>query len=134
MRDSELVKTACEAMKKAYAPYSGFYVGASLLCSDGSVYSGCNIENSSYGASNCAERTAIFKAVSDGKRDFEAIAVVGGKGGDIRDICPPCGICRQVMSEFAGNGLRVILYDGKKTESVRFSELLPHSFTKENLE
>ena len=120
MTDSELVKTACEAMKKAYAPYSGFCVGAALLCSDGSVYSGCNIENSSYGAANCAERTAIFKAVSEGEYNFAAIAIVGndkntpiGQG----DFCPPCGVCRQVMTEFCTKDFEIILardYDDYK--------------------
>ena len=86
--------------KFAYVPYSGFTVGAALLTKSGKVYLGCNIENAAYGPSNCAERTAIFKAVSEGEREFAAIAVVGGKDGNAADIFPPCGVCRQVMQEF----------------------------------
>jgi cytidine deaminase len=133
MTDIQLAEAACAAMKRAYAPYSRFLVGAALLCADGSVYTGCNVENSSYGATCCAERTAVFKAVSDGKRSFSAIAVVGGADGKINGFCPPCGICRQVLSEFAAEGCRVILYDGEKTKSASFDEFLPHSFTKDNL-
>jgi len=134
MRDMELIIAAMDAMKSAYAPYSGFTVGAALLSASGEVYTGCNVENASYGACNCAERTAVFKAVSEGERDFRAIAVVGGKGGSVRSYCPPCGICRQVLSEFAGDDFRVLLYDGKNTKMLALSELLPHSFAKNNLE
>ena len=95
-----LLEEALKARKAAYAPYSGFQVGAALLCADGSIYTGCNVENSSYGAACCAERTAFFKAVSEGKRSFRAIAVVGGKKDEeVLEVCPPCGICRQVMRE-----------------------------------
>ena len=97
---SILVKTAKDAMMKAYAPYSHYYVGAALLTEEGKVYTGCNIENSAYSPTNCAERTAFFKAVSEGERDFEAIAVVGGYEGNVEVFFPPCGVCRQVMSEF----------------------------------
>ena len=100
MTPEELVRQALAAMKFAYVPYSGFTVGAALLTKSGKVYLGCNIENAAYGPSNCAERTAFFKAVSEGEREFSAIAVVGGKDGDAADIFPPCGVCRQVMQEF----------------------------------
>lgn len=95
----ELFKKAAEARLKSYSPYSGYSVGAALLCSDGSVYTGCNIENAAYTPTVCAERTAFFKAVSDGRRDFCAIAVAGGKDGV--DACTPCGVCRQVMRSSA---------------------------------
>ena len=133
MTDMELVSAALTAMKSSYAPYSHFNVGAALLCADGSVYLGCNVENASYGACNCAERTSVFKAVSEGKRKLSAIAVVGGPHGCVRELCPPCGICRQVLSEFAGADFRVILYDGEKTESHTLSSLLPLGFSSENV-
>lgn len=104
-----LIAAAVEAMGHAYAPYSGYKVGAALLCADGTVYGGCNIENGSYGATNCAERTAFFKAVYDGHRDFSAIAVCGGKDGIISDVFPPCGICRQVMREFCEDNFKIYL-------------------------
>ena len=89
--------------ESAYAPYSGFRVGAALLAKSGKIYLGCNIENAAYGPSNCAERTAFFKAVSEGERTFDAIGIVGGKGEERGDqMCSPCGVCRQVMMEFAG--------------------------------
>ena len=100
MSDKELMQAAVKARKMAYAPYSGFFVGAALLTKDGKVYTGCNIENASYTPTNCAERTAFFKAVSEGERAFEAIAVVGGKGEELSELCAPCGVCRQVMTEF----------------------------------
>ena len=90
MKDMELINAALGAAERAYAPYSGFFVGAALLCKSGAVYTGCNVENSSYGAACCAERTALFKAVSEGEREFAAIAIVGGKGGKVRAFCPPC--------------------------------------------
>ncbi len=134
MSDRELINLALGAMQNAYAPYSGFFVGAALLCADGSVYTGCNVENATYGAANCAERTAVFKAVSEGKRDFKVIAVVGGKGGSVGSFCPPCGICRQVLAEFAKSDMRVLLFDGENTKSFGLSELLPLSFTGESME
>ena len=125
MTDTELLEIADTAMKNAYAPYSGFSVGAALLCTDGTVYTGCNVENASYGASNCAERTAIFKAVSEGHRDFSAIAIVSSGGGETY----PCGICRQVMAEFAPN-LRVILRNPEKeTVSYNFKDMMPYIFS-----
>lgn len=125
MNDEELLAIADKAMENAYAPYSEFKVGAALLCSDGTVYTGCNIENGSYGATNCAERTAIFKAVSEGRRDFTAIAIVSSGGGETF----PCGICRQVMGEFSPD-IRIILRssDGKPV-SYNFKELMPNFFT-----
>ena len=125
MTDTELLELADNAMKNAYAPYSKFSVGAALLCSDGTVYTGCNVENASYGASNCAERTAIFKAVSEGHRDFSAIAIISSGGGETY----PCGICRQVMAEFAPN-LRVILRNTEKeTVSYNFKDMMPYIFS-----
>lgn len=133
MNDMELIGAAMGAMKGAYAPYSGFFVGAALLCENGEVYTGCNVENASYGATCCAERTAVFKAVSEGKLKYKGIAVVGGKGGDIRSFCTPCGICRQVLAEFAKEDFFTLLYDGQKTQRLALAELLPHSFTGKNL-
>ena len=129
MTDRELYEIALGMLPRSYAPFSKFRVGAALLTKDGKVYTGVNIENSSFGGTICAERTAFVKAVSEGDKEFSKVAIASS-GGEAW----PCGICRQVMSEFAGNGLRVILYDGKKTESMSFSELLPYGFTKENLE
>ncbi|MGN0429074.1 MAG: cytidine deaminase [Acetatifactor sp.] len=126
----ELIQTALDARKNAYAPYSHYQVGAALLSSDGTIYSGCNIENASYGATNCAERTAFFSAVSEGKRDFLAIAITGGlEGEEISDYAVPCGICRQIMQEFCGDDFQVIV--AKSTEDFRqypFSEILPFGF------
>lgn len=126
----ELIQTALDARKNAYAPYSHYQVGAALLSSDGTIYSGCNIENASYGATNCAERTTFFSAVSEGKRDFLAIAITGGlEGEEISDYAVPCGICRQIMQEFCGDDFQVIV--AKSTEDFRqypFSEILPFGF------
>ncbi len=130
----ELVSLACEARMKAYSPYSDFCVGAALICSDGEIYTGANIENASYGACNCAERTAIFKAVNDGRQDFSAIAIVGAKRGEeIASFCAPCGICRQVMAEFCSADLEILLYDGNVIKTYTLGELLPESFNKDNL-
>ena len=115
-------------------PYSHFAVGAALLCKDGTVYQGCNIENAAYPATNCAERTAFFKAVSEGRRDFAAIAVVGGPAGEApAAFCPPCGVCRQVMREFCGADFTIVLSDGGKIQAYTLEELLPCSFGPENL-
>ena len=130
MDNLELVNKAKEAMKKAYAPYSDFKVGAALLTKSGKVYLGCNIENAAYSPSNCAERTAVFKAVSEGEKDFEAIAIVGGKSGVIEDFCPPCGVCRQVLSEFCNGDFKVILAGkGDDVKVYTLAELLPESFS-----
>ena len=124
MSDKELMDMAVEAKNKAYCPYSRFHVGAALLTKSGKVYLGCNIENSSYGATNCAERTAIFKAVSEGERDFEAIAVAGDS---VDDYTYPCGICLQVINEFMPEG-RVILSKNDEVKSFALNELLPYGF------
>lgn len=125
----QLIKEAERAREYAYAPYSDYSVGAALLCNDGRVYRGCNIENVSYPAGNCAERTAIFNAVSNGSKDFCAIAIVGGKNGQKPDDCPPCGICRQVLSEFCDDDFCVILSKGENHYKLyHLSELLPLQF------
>ena len=129
MTDEKLVVLAKEAMKNAYAPYSHFQVGAALLAKDGRVFTGCNVENASYGATNCAERTAVFKAVSEGCREFDAIAIVASSG----DFISPCGICRQVLAEFMPEG-KVILdshENGMVTYLVR--ELIPLGFTAKDI-
>ena len=128
MTNQALIDSAREALKNSYSPYSEFKVGAALLCSDGSVYSGCNIENSSYSATVCAERTAFFKAISEGKRVFSAIAIVGGKNGDYSSPCIPCGVCLQVMSEFCGDGFKILLQNGGGINELTLKELLPNSF------
>ena len=125
----QLVREALEAMHFAYVPYSGFTVGAALLTKSGKVYLGCNIENAAYGPSNCAERTAIFKAVSEGEREFAAIAVVGGKDGVAADIFPPCGVCRQVMQEFCAPDFMIYMGRGDDSyEAVPLEQLLPYGF------
>ncbi len=123
---TELINKAKKARENAYAPYSEFKVGAALLCKDGKIYTGCNIENISYGATNCAERTAIFKAVSEGEYEFEAIAIVGGK--DKLELTSPCGMCRQVMSEFCDSDFKIILADDVNQKEYLLEELLPLSF------
>ena len=124
MDNANLIKLAQNAAQNAYAPYSNFKVGAALLCKSGNVYTGCNVENSSYGASNCAERTAVFKAVSEGERDFVKIAIVSEKGG----LTFPCGICRQVLSEFMPNGSIVLFSEEKGIKEFALNELLPYAF------
>ena len=126
----ELAALAVEAMGRAYAPYSGYQVGAALLCADGTVYQGCNIENASFSPTVCAERTAFFKAVYDGKRDFAAIAVCGGKNGVMTGSFPPCGVCRQVMREFCEDDFLVYLVEPEgRWETTTLAELLPRSFS-----
>ena len=128
MTPEKLIEKAEEARLHSYSPYSGFKVGAALLCSDGTVYTGCNIENSSFTPTICAERTAIFKAVYDGRRDFVAIAIVGGKE-DTSGPCPPCGVCRQVMGEFCKADFMVYFPDGNGGIIAEpLSAILPHSF------
>lgn len=129
MKDHELFELAVQARERAYAPYSHYAVGAALLTGDGKVYLGVNVENASFGATNCAERTAVFSAVADGVRDFAAIAVAGGRAGEEASDCTPCGICRQVLCEFCPPDFKVILKDGAH----RLDELLPMSFTEESL-
>ena len=126
--EKELVKYAIEAAKNSYSPYFHFNTGAALLTESNKIYLGCNVENSC-GTSNCAERTAIFKAVSDGERKFKAIAIVGGSNGDFKEFITPCGMCRQVMAEFCDKDFKIIL--GNKNLEYKvytFDELLPHSF------
>ncbi|MBQ7161595.1 MAG: phosphopentomutase [Clostridia bacterium] len=127
--EKALCRAAFEAMRKAYIPYSGYSVGAAALTGSGKIYSGCNIENASFTPTVCAERTAIFKAVSEGERVFKAIAVCGGKGFEVRDVFPPCGVCRQVMAEFFPKDAPVLLMTGEDTfERHTLAELLPFSF------
>ena len=126
---SSLVVKAIEAREMSYSPYSGFKVGAALLCKDGTIYTGANIENASFTPTVCAERVAFFTAINDGKRDFEAIAIVGGKNGeDISEFCPPCGVCRQVMSEFCSSDFKIILSDGKDIRVLTLDEVMPCRF------
>lgn len=130
-----LVEAAIDATKFAYVPYSNFKVGAAILADNGKIYTGCNIENASYSPTNCAERTAIFKAVSEGVTKFKKIAVVGGPNGNLENYCPPCGVCRQVISEFADEEFELILGTSKNTYTVYnfFEEVLPLSFTAKEL-
>ncbi|MBQ2973747.1 MAG: cytidine deaminase [Clostridia bacterium] len=133
MNNAELIKFALEARKNSYSPYSDFSVGSALLCGDGTVYTGCNIENSAFSPTNCAERTAFFKAVSEGKRDFIKIAVVGGKSDEVlpENYCPPCGVCRQVMKEFCSEDLEIIMAKAENDFKVMtLADLLPESFDK----
>ena len=129
MTKEELCALAIDAMKMAYVPYSGYTVGAALLTSTGKVFTGCNIENASFTPTVCAERTAIFKAVSEGERIFEMIAVAGGKGGVVNGEFPPCGVCRQVMAEFCSPEFPILFVvgDGKYTEHT-LGEILPNAF------
>lgn len=133
MNSSELIKLALEARGKSYSPYSDFAVGAALLCKNGKVFTGCNIENSGYSATNCAERTAFFKAVSEGETEFEKIAVVGGNAQDKTpvDYCYPCGICRQVMKEFCDADFEIIIAKNENDyKTATLADLLPMSFDK----
>ncbi len=124
-----LVDKALAAKENAYSPYSDFCVGAALLCSDGEIFTGANVENSSYGGTICAERSAFCAALGQGKRDFAAIAIVGAKRGErVSEFCPPCGICRQFMSEFCSADLPVLLYDGQAVIKKTLGELLPDAF------
>lgn len=133
--EQRLISLAIEAMGRAYAPYSGFRVGAALLASDGMVYQGCNIENAAYTPTNCAERTAFFKAVSEGRRTFDAICIVGGKDGVLTDYTAPCGVCRQVMMEFCNpETFRVILAKSESDYRIfLLKDLLPMGFGPDNL-
>ena len=134
MTDRELLLQAVSAREFSYSPYSGFRVGAALLGESGKVYLGCNVENAAYSVTNCAERTAIFKAVSEGERAFKAIAIVGGKGDTVSEVCAPCGVCRQVLAEFCSGDLRVVLGTPDTIKAYSLAELLPLAFDKNNLE
>ena len=132
MTKEALCEMAKQAMANAYAPYSGFSVGAALLCADGSVYTGCNIENAAFTPTVCAERTALFKAVSEGTREFAAIAVASGKNGRSDAAFPPCGVCRQALSEFCPPELPVyVLRADGAIDAYRLGDLLPFAFTPE---
>ena len=133
MTDLELLMKAIEARGFAYAPYSNHKVGAALVGKSGKVYLGCNVESAAYSPTNCAERTAVFKAVSEGEREFTAIAIVGGIGDKLSELCAPCGVCRQVLREFSDGSLRVIMGPPEKITVSTLAELLPYSFGKENL-
>lgn len=138
--DEMLVMAAYEARKKAYIPYSNHGVGAAIESADGTIYTGCNIENAAYGPTNCAERTAIFKAVSEGIRDFKRIAIVGGMmDASILEFCAPCGVCRQVMREFVNPDIFEIILAKMDNENILeikkllLKDLLPLSFGPDNL-
>lgn len=135
MDNETLIEEAMQARKKSYAPYSNFQVGAALLSKKGKVYTGCNIENAAYTPTNCAERTAIFKAVSEGEKDFAKIAIVGGTEGKKLDYCPPCGVCRQVMREFTvpEEFVIVLARSEKEYKEYTLAELFPEGFGPENL-
>ena len=134
MTDKELIDLAKKAAENAYVPYSGYTVGAALLTEGGKVYTGCNIENAAYGPTNCAERTAFFKAVSEGERKFSKIAVVGGKSLNFADYFAPCGVCRQVMREFCEDDFIILLgKNDNEYKSITLYELLPLSFSKNNI-
>lgn len=131
MTAAELLQQAIEARRRSYSPYSHYQVGACLLCADGSLYHGCNIENAAFGPTICAERTAIFKAISEGNKDFCAIAIVGGPENSVEtQLKPayPCGVCRQVMSEFCAPEFRIYCGTPKQYETFTLEELLPKSF------
>lgn len=133
-----MIKKAEEARERAYAPYSHFSVGAALLCRDGSIYQGCNVENAAYTPTNCAERTAVFKAVSEGKREFAAIAVLGGKEGERpseQTWCSPCGVCRQVLMEFVDPKKFLVIMGRDEVDYrvITLEELLPLGFGPQNL-
>ncbi len=131
----KLMKTAIEMTKMSYAPYSGFQVGAALLAKDGRIFTGCNVENAAFSPTNCAERTAFFKAVSEGAREFEAIAIAGGKNGVIKEPIAPCGVCRQVMMEFCDPETFEIYMavNAEHYEKATLAELLPRGFGAANL-
>lgn len=129
MQVEALVSAALEARERAYCPYSGFAVGAALLAADGRIFTGCNIENATQGPGVCAERTALYKAVSEGVRDFTAIAVAGGKAGlPPEQFCPPCGVCRQALAEFCRPDLVVILAGPESCRAYTLGEIFPFAF------
>ncbi|MCR5601788.1 MAG: cytidine deaminase [Ruminococcus sp.] len=129
MTNEELFAAAVKAADNSYSKYSGFSVGAALLTADGKLFKGCNIENASYSLTNCAERTAVFKAVSEGYTDFTAIAIAGSPNKDFSKPCFPCGACLQVLSEFCGSDFRIILSDGE----YRLSDFLPRRFSEDSM-
>ena len=128
-----LMEKANEMCKMSYVPYSHFRVGAVLVGKDGKEYTGCNFENASFPATICAERTAFAKAISEGEREFKCIAIVGGREGEISPLCAPCGVCRQVMSEFCDSDFEVVLGTPEKFKVFKLDEVLPLRFTGEEL-
>lgn len=135
MNEKELCREAVDAMKNAYAPYSGYKVGAALLTEKGKLFAGCNIENAAYTPTVCAERVALFNAISSGERNFTAIAVAGGKDGVISGAFPPCGVCRQVMTEFCAPDFTVLVVTGEDSyKKYTLNELFPQAFTPKNIE
>lgn len=135
MNEKELCREAVDAMKNAYAPYSGYKVGAALLTEKGKLFAGCNIENAAYTPTVCAERVALFNAISSGERNFTAIAVAGGKDGVINGAFPPCGVCRQVMAEFCAPDFTVLVVTGEDSyKKYTLNELFPQAFTPKNIE
>ena len=134
MNKKDLFKYAKDAMINSYAPYSNYNVGAALLCKNGNIYKGCNIENASYSLTNCAERTALFSAISNGETEFEAICVVGGKNGEITDFAMPCGACRQALAEFCDADFKIYVgINETEVKEFKLGDLLPHSFDKSKL-
>ena len=133
MTDLELMRLAEEARKLSYCPYSHFAVGAALLTKSGKIYTGCNIENASYTPTNCAERTAVFKAVSEGEKEFVAIAVIGAPEGEKGKFCAPCGVCRQVLREFCSLDFRILLGTTEEVQAYTLNDLLPASFAPSDL-
>ena len=134
MNKKDLFLLAKDAIKNSYAPYSNYNVGAVLLCKNGNIYKGSNIENASYSLTNCAERTALFSAVSNGEIEFEAICVVGGKNGEITDFAMPCGACRQALAEFCDADFKIFVgINENEIREFKLGELLPYSFDKSKL-
>lgn len=131
MTDLELVNQALIAREKSYSPYSCFKVGAALECKNGKVYLGTNIENASFSATNCAERTAFYNAIINSDNEFSKIAIVGGKCDEITEFCLPCGVCRQVMSEFCNKDFEIICFNGKEIKKYSLNEILPFGFNLE---
>ncbi|MBQ3589672.1 MAG: cytidine deaminase [Clostridia bacterium] len=129
---NKLIVEALSTREQAYAPYSSFKVGASLLCVGGDIFNGCNIENVSYGTTICAERVAFSSAIANGKRKFNAIVIVGGRD-EVNEFCYPCGACRQFMAEFCSPDFKIVLFDGINTKVVTLGELLPNAFDKSTL-
>lgn len=128
-----LMAEAQKARQKSYSPYSRFRVGAALLTKSGKIYTGCNIENAAYTPTVCAERTAIFKAVSEGERDFEALAIIGGAEGETAEFCAPCGVCRQVIAEFCDKNFKIVLGNEDNFKVYTLDGLLPFAFTGDDL-
>ena len=134
MNKKDLFMLAKDAIKNSYAPYSQYNVGAVLLCKNGNIYKGCNIENASYSLTICAERTVLFSAIANGEKEFESLCVVGGKKGEITDYAMPCGACRQVLAEFCDADFKVFVgVNENDIKEYKLSDLLPYSFDKSKL-